>query len=259
MSRTLPLVESLLALARNFQHVGRDREAIDLFRRLTTFRELTPAVAEEVHSRLAELHGKRANFRKARRHLTAALTLQPLNADYHHRLALLIESDSDASLDRAGYHYRQAVRHARDSAAYWTDYGVYLLDTGEQRRGAKALARAFRLAGDDAALVGEIADALRQAGLWRRAGRIVQLALFRNAGDRRFRDLWQRHQFALLHKDQRRRQPARTKEALQALLPFVRLEGVRPQATLGGKTIRFDQAATDRGEPNAPKLLPKTI
>jgi tetratricopeptide (TPR) repeat protein len=254
----LPLVDNLLALGRNFQKVGRDRDAIDLFNRLTGFRALPAVAAAEIHERLADLYTRRDNLRKARRHLTIALTHRPDDAGLHNRMATLIEADSDARLERAAHYHREAVRHARDHAGYWGDYAIYLLNTGATRRGYRAARRAFRLAPHDATLVGEIAVALRQAGLWNRARRLLHVALFRNAGDRRFQALWQRHQFAVLQESQQAAPagPARPALTDRRVLPFVRIAGAAPRATLGGKTLRFDTAATRQPNLPFPKRLP---
>ncbi len=52
MSTTLNVVDHLLARGRNFQKVGRDRDALHIFNQLAAFRDLPAAVNEETLSTL---------------------------------------------------------------------------------------------------------------------------------------------------------------------------------------------------------------
>src|SRR5262245_4381324 len=56
---TLSFVDSLLARGRYLQHLGRTYDALRIMTRLAGFRELPPAVAEEVQFRLGELQLRR--------------------------------------------------------------------------------------------------------------------------------------------------------------------------------------------------------
>jgi Tfp pilus assembly protein PilF len=240
MSHTLNLVAGLLAAVRNLQQSDQCQSALDLLQRLAGFRNLPRDVAEEVHSRLADLHAGREEFARARRHLTIALTYRPQHADYHHRMARYIETDPEAALGRAGRYYLQAVRSDPDNAAYWADYGTYLMAGGRRHAGRRALMRAFDLAGSAVGLVVRIAAALRDDELWNDARRLLRRALFQNARDPRFRALWQQHQFEWLARQQRRGNaisPARR----PAVLPFPR-KTPRPTVHVDGKIIRFDRA-----------------
>ncbi len=253
MSQTLDLVTGLLAAARRLQDLGHSRPALHLLQRLAVFRQLPPATAEEVHSRLAELYGGREEFKPARRHLTIALTYRPQHAAYHHRMARLIEDDSDASIDRAGRYHRRAVRGEPDNAAYWAAYGEFLLGAGRTRAGRHALRRAFRLAHFDVALVGEVAAILRVVDLWADARKILRRALFLNARDRRFRQLWQRHQFAEVHHNQQRSEPRVDRATgLPNLLPFLRTADAPRLVQSEGKILRLD-----RGDEASVLPLPK--
>ncbi len=73
MSTTLNLVDRLLARGRRLRQAGRTFDALSLFHRLAAFRELPTGVAEETQLHLAELRLDGRQFRRARRHLTAAL------------------------------------------------------------------------------------------------------------------------------------------------------------------------------------------
>jgi len=53
MNATLNLVDHILATGRRYQEVGRHRDALALFTRLSHFRMLPADVAEETQTRLA--------------------------------------------------------------------------------------------------------------------------------------------------------------------------------------------------------------
>jgi Tfp pilus assembly protein PilF len=244
MSHSLNLVAGLLAAARDLQQLGRHEPALNLLHRLAAFRHLAPEIAEEVHRRLADGHAARDEFKKARRHLTIALTYRPQHPAYHHRMAAWIEADPDAAIDRAGRYHRRAVLGEPDNAEYWADYGAYLLGAGRTLTGRKALYRAFRLGSHDVDLVGRIAAALRDAGLWRDARRLLRRALFQGNRDRRFQALWQQHQFAQLYTQQQADgdASATAERGRPVVLPFLR--AARPMGPLEveGKIIRIDRA-----------------
>ena len=242
MSHTLDLVTGLLATARHLQGAGRHQAALGLLQRLVGFRQLAPAVAEEVHSSIADLHAGRQEYKQARRHLTIALTFRPQHAAYHNRMGAWIEADPDAAIDRAGQYYRQACRSEPDNAEYWADYGCYLLGSGRPRSGRAALRRAFRLASHDADLVGRLAAALRDAGMWDEARRLLRRARFQRGRDRRFLALWHQHQF-----EQRSAEQHASAESpapgvgRPTFLPFRRSNAARPASLhVEGKIIRLD-------------------
>ena len=256
MSKTLNLADCLLTTARNLAHVGRNQSARDLLTRLVRFRDLPATIAEPAHLLLADLHHKNENYRKARRHLTVALGYDGNKAASYFQMAGFIEADPDVQPERARPYYRRALKLDPKNAAYWADYGIYLMSLGERRTGAKALCRAARLAEHDADLLGRIATSLRQEGLYELARRLLWTALFRNRGDRRFTALWQQHRFQMLCEKQRRSR--RTQETIvvrPTLLPFVLTEPRGTYQNLGGKTIRIDRAAP-LSEPKTPQRQP---
>ena len=62
MTTTLNFHDHLLSLGRKYQEVGRFADAETLLGRLSGFRELPAAAAEEAQARLAELHLRRRQF-----------------------------------------------------------------------------------------------------------------------------------------------------------------------------------------------------
>jgi tetratricopeptide (TPR) repeat protein len=253
MSRTLNLVDCLFTTARNLHRLGRAQQALEILERLLRLRSVPADAAAEAHSLLAELRFKQDAYRKARRHLVAALTYQPHRADFHFRLALAIEADPEARPERARVHYLRALQLDGKNASYWLDYAFYLLTLEERKRGLRALRRAYALAGSDPDVIGRVAEGLRQEGLHDEARTKLLNALFEHPRDRRFRALWQQHQFQMLYEQQQKQRRERTAAAIAApvLIPFVEQEGSGKYAELGGKTIRLDPPApmrTPRGQ-----------
>jgi tetratricopeptide (TPR) repeat protein len=259
MSHTINLVGGLLSAARNLQELGRHQAAINLLERLAAFRELPPAIAEEAHSRLADLYAQQEQFKQARRHLTIAITYRPQHAPYHHRMACWIEADPNAAIERAGRYYRCAVRAEPENPEYWLDYGAYLLAIGRTPAGRRALRRAFDLASTDADHVGHIAAVLRDTDLWDEARQLLRRAVFQSGRDRRFRALWQQHQFEQLCERQRTDAEQVTPRPVKhaAVLPFLRTETPAGPMQIDGKIIRFDLAAANLSEPRLGNPSPR--
>jgi tetratricopeptide (TPR) repeat protein len=256
MSKKLNLVDGLLTSARNLHNVGRDGAARNILRRLVRFRTLPSELAAEAHALLAKLHFEQENHRKARRHLTSALSYQPHRADLHFRLALAIEADPAARPERARGHYLSALQLDGKNASYWLDYGFYLLALDDRKRGLRALRRAYALASDDAEIIGRVVEGLRQQGLFDEARSKVLASLFNHSGDRRFRALWQHHQFQMLYEQQQQERRERTAAAIATpiFLPFVAGPSEGQYAALGGKTIRLDPPSR-LAEPKSPRQV----
>lgn len=253
-SMTLNLVERLLHSARNLHEHGQHKAAAKLFTRLTGLGDLPRDVAEEAHVRLAEIHLDNDRLKQARRHLTTALAHEPDCAHYHYLLAIAVEDDSNCDPKRAGVHYRRCLRLDPDHADYQCDYGLYAIRNGQTRAGLTALRRAVNLAPDEPAILGRVVEALRLAEKADEAKDLLRAALFRHPRERRFRDLWNQHQFNLLHAAQHQANDRyKTVAEEPVILPFP-----RPQRRVqkhGGKTIRIDAPSKLEG----PKTLPMHV
>jgi tetratricopeptide (TPR) repeat protein len=245
MSRTLNLVDCLLTSARNLHRLGRADDALDILRRLVRFRNMPADAAAEAHSLLAKLYFKQDDYRKARRHLVTALTFQTHCADFHFRLALAIEADPEARPDRARGHYVRALQLDKKNAHYWLDYGLFLLTLEDRQRGLRALRRAYALASSDPDILSRVAEGLRQEGLADEARIKILAVLFQQPRDRRYRALWQEHQFQMLYERQQQQRRERTAAVIAApvLLPFEPVEAEGRYVGLGSKILRFDRPA----------------
>jgi Tfp pilus assembly protein PilF len=254
MSMTLNLVDRLLDRARNLRRHGQNEASARVFSRLTGLRDLPADIAEEAHVGLAEIRLEQEQHKQARRHLAAAIAHEPGCAHYHYLMAVAVEDDPHADPKRAGVHYRRSLALDPDEATYQCDYGLFALRHGNRRAGLAALRRAAAAAGDDPEMLGRVAAALREADRADEARSLLRAALFRNPRDRRFRDLWERHQFDMIHAAQQEcSQRWSVNAPAPVLLPF-RLPKKRVRR-VGDKLIRTDGPETIRG----PKILPMQL
>jgi len=250
MPATLNLVEHILAMGRRFQELGRHRDALQVFTRLCSFRDLPAEAAEEAQVRLAELHLKRRRFTRARRHLTAALQYQPSSARYHFLMATALHTDSGGDLERAADHLRQALEIEPDNVRCLTDFGLLLIRMGQNEEGLGKLRRAAEIAPDQPDVLAKVVKGLRLSGGSDEAQSLLRAALFRNSRNPRFRKLWSDFQLEALR---RRQETARLRRRNNpdegpVLLPFLRVEPEAPSAEVHATILRSDEgpAATAR-------------
>jgi tetratricopeptide (TPR) repeat protein len=256
MSRTLNLVDRLLAMGRTYQSLGRDHDAQRLFGRLAKLAELPAGAAEETQARLAELHFKNHEYRRARRHLAAALGRCPDNARYHYLLASALDADLKGDPERAAEHYRRSLELDPRQPRCLGEYGLLALRLGRTEEGLNALHRAVELAPDDPEAVGHLVEGLRQEGLVEEARAALRAARFRNPRDARFHKLWSDFEFQQLRQQQEARRLSRSggwsPEQGPVLLPFVRPVPEENPKGAGRKLVRRDGAS-----PPAPPHLPR--
>jgi tetratricopeptide (TPR) repeat protein len=253
MSRTLNLVEILLTSGRNLVMMGRFTEALEPLNRLAEFRNLPERALEELHALRAEIHFEKRDFKMARRFLTAAIALKPLNARHHHLMAAAIEEDDYADRKRAEMYYERALQIEPDNAWYWIDFANYLFKLDRVTEGLKAVRKAHALGEDDVDILGQVAEVLRREGYAEEATTKLRASLFAHHGSAAFRQLWQRHQFALIHDDQRTRRAMHNGQPV--ILRFQPAPSQGKYQNLGGKTIRMDRAEKLVG-PTEQKPLP---
>lgn len=251
MSATLNLVDCLLFSARNLRDLGQDHAAARLFSRLAGLRDLPADLAEEAQASLAEIELGHDRFKQARRHLTVALTHQPDCAHYHYLLAVAVADDPDSDPKRAGVHYRRCLANDPDHFDCLCDYGVHSLRHGQKRAALTALRRAAMLTDDVPEALGRVAAGLREADKSGEARELLRAAMFRHPRERRFRDLWDRHQFDMLRVTQQKPSERWTPtDDGPVVLPFRRPR--KKSQRVGGKTIRIDAASDLKG----PTILP---
>lgn len=239
MSTTLNLVDHLLSRGRNFQQIGRDHDAQQVFQRLASLGEMPAEAHEETLRRLAELLLAQGRFTKARRHLTALLVQCPDNARYHYLMATAFDRDDRGDGQSAAKHYRKSLELDSNQPRCLGEFGLLALRLGQTEEGLTSLRRAVELAPSDPEAAGRLAEGLRLEGRDDEARDALLAARFRNPRDRRFVRLWNDFQFRALHETQDRdaRQPASSKTGHSHLLPFVAAE--KPEGT-GDQVVRLD-------------------
>jgi tetratricopeptide (TPR) repeat protein len=245
MNATLNLVEHVLAMGRRYQELGRHRDALALFTRLSGFRELPADAAEETQARLAEMHLKRRRFTRARRHLAAALQHQPDSARYHYLMATALHSDERGDLERAAEHFARALDLEPGNVRCLADAGLLAVRLGQIDEGLKKLHRAVETAPDDAEVMGKLVKGLRLAGRTEEARTALRAALFRNPRAPRFRRLWAEFQVEGLRRRQAERGGRRSQKTDDGpvVLPFVRTADGGPPADVNPTILRTAAAA----------------
>jgi tetratricopeptide (TPR) repeat protein len=257
MSKTLNLIDILLTTGRHLFLMGRFTEALQPLTKLSGFRKLPDPADEELQSLLAEIYLQQKKYRDARRHLAVAMAMRPLNAEYCYLMAVAFDEDEEADRKRAEAFYARAVELEADQPTYWLDFGSFLFKIGKRKAALKAIRRAYTLGITDVEIVGEVAEVLRREAYADEATTKVRAALFHSHGCARFRQLWQQHQFALIHLRQQKSKPneAERQSDRSVILPFVTGAHHGRFLELGAKTFRIDQAEP-LDEPKKKEAIP---
>jgi tetratricopeptide (TPR) repeat protein len=226
MSTTLNLVDALLSKGRLLHELGRPQDAIYVLGRLTGFRELPGDAAENAQALLGAIHLEQRRYRKARRHLTAALRYQPDNPRYHRLMAAALEGDRRGDRDRAAEHYRRSLDLDPNQPGCRADYGLLAVQLGREDIGLRALREAVEQQPTNPCLVDKLAQGLRLVGDTAGARAALLAARFRNPRDPRFRKLWDDQQFRDLHREQEQERREKDRREAEArgpiILPFRR-------------------------------------
>jgi tetratricopeptide (TPR) repeat protein len=258
MNQTINLVDRLLSQGRQLAFMGRSVEARRRLDKLLAFPDVPVAQRVEAHQLLADIHIDGQCYRKARRHLLAALGLQPECAETHYRLAVTLDLDPEVEPKKAARHFRKALELKPDEASYWSGYGQICLRIGKEKAAYGAFIAAADLAPMDVAIVDEIADGLCFLGKEEDARSVLTAARFRLGHDAELEQLWNRFRFLQLHREQqtaRRRQALAEGEAV--ILPFVPSREARDTSGLGEPIIlrhdRFSAPKPHTARLNDPK------
>lgn len=227
MITTLNAFAQLLEIGQRYRSMGRLREAATAFDRLIGLPDLPRAIAEKALSELAEICLKRRHFRRARRHVTAALTYAPSNAHYHYLLAVACRLDERGNLNRSADHYRRALRIDSRQVRCRAEYGLLLIRMEQHAAGLKQLRLAVKYGPDDIDAVSRLVKGLCRVGRSTEALKAAREALFRNSRSPQFQQLWQRLQYRRVLRQQLRgrksQKPATPASRGPMVLPFVRI------------------------------------
>jgi tetratricopeptide (TPR) repeat protein len=241
MSRMLNLVDELLSRSRRLQQFGRHDEAFNVLTRLATFPDLPARARQEAEARLGELCLRERKYKRARRHLRAALRHQPKNARYHYLLAHAFARGSAADMSRALDHYRLSLELKPGRPARLCAVGLLLVRLGLSARGLQYLRQAIQFAPEDVAILRKVVKGMQLANRAAEARQLLFGARFRRPHDRELTALCHNLQFDQLRKDQQisRQRVANVNRNALVLLPFVRAEG-EAMPTRRARIVRQD-------------------
>ena len=158
MNPSINLLQRLLTQGRRLIYMGRLTEARRRLEKLLAFPEVSEQARVEAHQLLADIHLDNQCYRKARRHLVAALGLHADSAQSLYQLAVTLDLDPDADPKRAAKYYRKALELKPDEARYWSSYGQVCLRLGKEKAAYGAFVAAADLASMDVEVIDEITE-----------------------------------------------------------------------------------------------------
>lgn len=256
MMETLNLADRLLALGILYRELGRPQDAHDVLTRLLNFRTLSPDIACLAQVTLAELHLKVRRFKKARRHLAAALQVDGNNARLHYLMATACREDDMGNLRRAIVYFARSLELDPSDVRCRGEYGLTLLHLGRTDEGLEHLTRAHAEAPHDLEALDRRLRGLRRAGRLDEAQELLRQNRFRFPRHPRFEKLVRDFQFQILRQEQefaRLQSEPMSDGTAPVLLPFVRHEAhdrlPRP-AYFRRASIRKLRRNEDRVDPN---------
>jgi tetratricopeptide (TPR) repeat protein len=240
MSRTLKLVDSLLARSEHLHDLGRLDDAKALLTRLAGFRNLAAAAEASAHARLGEICLQREEIARARSHLRAAVKLAPEFAPNHYLLALAWMA-GDKNLKQAHIHFSRALKLEADQPECHVEFGLLLIREKQIAKGVRHLHIALELAPDDPEILRDVVKGLRKAKQPGEARSLLLAARFRNPRDQRFRKLWNHFQIDLVRTKQSERsaKSGLVKESSEPIILVFPNQPGKSKAQ-GGKIIRQD-------------------
>ncbi|QDU23628.1 hypothetical protein [Urbifossiella limnaea] len=228
MSRTLSLVHGGLTAARELIRRGRRPEALTRLRQLLAGSDVAPAAAAEAHRLAAELLIDFDRFGAARRHLRAALGLEPGCAATFYLAGLASERDPAGDDRRAAVRFRRASELEPTNANYRAAFGRALVRANLVNAGARELEAAAALAAGDLTVLRLVVSGLLEAGRSAAAQRVVLKARFLRPACASVAGLWNQVRFEAARQSQRSHRGAQDAHAAREgrpLLPFLRVVG----------------------------------
>ena len=235
MSRMLTLIHAGWVSARSLARSGRRTAALAQLRRLLSRPDLPVALAADANRLAAELLIETEDFAKARRHLRAALGLQPENARSHYLAGLAFERDPAGDDRRAAVRFKKASEAEPANPVYRAAFGRAAVRCDRVKLGVRELVAAADAAPDNIAVLRVVVDGLREAGKLRAARRVLVKARFLCPRSAEVRRMWERVRFETARAGQRNTKGTQdaqfATEGALFTLPFVRVVG----SAAGGK------------------------
>jgi tetratricopeptide (TPR) repeat protein len=192
--------------------MGRRSEARHLLEQLLSMGELPIDVRVDTYRMLAEIELDAHRYRKTRRYLAAAISLDPNDPELYYRYAVAIDADAEANPRRAWKALKQAIRLEPGEASYWSAIGQCALRLKKHQSALKAFRKAISLESPRSDVLAEAVDGLTALGRHREAKKAVIKARFHSPHNLNIAKLWDHLQYEAAQ----RRQPVRERESILA-------------------------------------------
>jgi tetratricopeptide (TPR) repeat protein len=251
MSHRLALIDASMAAARALARQGRRSEALAQAKRLLSRPDITLVAAADANRVAAEILLDMERFAAARRHLRAALTLEPAHARTNYLMGLAFERDWRGDDERAARRFQKASRLVPGNADYRAAFGRAAVRCQRVKRGVRELLAAADAAMGDTAVLEVVIEGLLEAGRVTAAERIIVKARFLCPGSGEVRRLGERVRFEAARRGQKRGSSTQdagpAKEGAARLLPFVHVVRSSPGGTVPLANVRRDMLSRPRG------------
>ena len=203
MSTTLSCFAYLFEKGRHLEQLGFFAQACRVYQKLLDLEPESAKLVQETRTRLGRCQLSWGQSAEAQETLGYVLEEEPSNASAHNLLALSIDTEEDGDPDQAAEASEQAVQFDPKNADYLLDWAKRLQTRGDKTEALAMLRRALKAGEDNPAIVGQVAQGMRELGQANEAKQVLLTARFRNGHDRRFLSLWSDHQFQLACRTQR--------------------------------------------------------
>jgi len=248
MSRMLTFTQDGWSVAKRFARIGRRIEALKHLNRLLVCPDLPVGIAGEARRLAAEIELERQRFGAARRHLKAALGLEPNEAEIYYLIGRSFEEDPEGADERALRWYRKALSLSPSSAHYSAALGRAAIRCNHVTFGTTHLSKAAEEAAGDLTVIRIVVEGFLEAGNTGEARRVITRSRFLCPG-RVLDQLDQRTRFEDARRSQRRKQeaPIATDGEVRSL-PFLRVVGGSVRRDMGSRpTPHLQRLRFDRG------------
>jgi predicted Zn-dependent protease len=196
--------------------LGRPRAARRLLHRLTRHTDAAPRARAEAHRLVSEIELAAGQFRRARRHLMAAIRLRRHADELYFEYARGVEADPEGNPRKAVAALRVAVGIDPYEARSWALLGRMAVEAGDRTLARKALRRAVRLRPEAAEILADVVKGFLDLGRPAEARAVLSAARFRAPHDAKITGLWNQFRFDQIAGQQR----ARMATNRRAILPF---------------------------------------
>jgi tetratricopeptide (TPR) repeat protein len=217
VSDPLSFAEHLLSRARLMLRVGRPAEARRLSRNVLRQPNPSHRLRADAFCLLAEIELEAGRFRRARRHLAAAIRLRRHADELYVAYSRAVDADPNADPRLAVKAMRRGVAIDPFEPRSWAALGTAAHNAGDDVLARRAFRRAARLRPDDFDTLSEIVDGFLHLDLEVDARAVVTAARFRLPRHTELIALTDRVSFTMA---QRRQRQSKVQDGAAAILPL---------------------------------------